>query len=258
MPLRLADKVAIVSGGARGLGEAISRVFVREGASVVIADVQDDLGLRLADELGEAAVFQHADVSSEAEWPRCIERAEELGPLTVLVNNAAILRVAPLAETTLDDYMHVIGVNQIGTFLGMRAAIPAMSRAGGGSIVNISSIDGIGSKNGLVAYSASKGAVRSMTKTAALELGHLGIRVNSVHPGGMFTPMMGSTSRAAFDSLHRGLPLGRSGEPEEIAAMVLYLASDEASYSTGGEFVVDGGWLAGDINPLLPGAPART
>jgi 3alpha(or 20beta)-hydroxysteroid dehydrogenase len=149
----------------------------------------------------------------------------------------------------------VIGVNQVGTFLGMRSAIAPMRAAGGGSIVNISSIDGIGSKNSLVSYSSSKGAVRSMTKTGALELGQYGIRVNSVHPGGVFTPMVGDVPRDVFDMGHQQLALARAAMPVEIATMVLFLASDEASYCTGGEFVVDGGWLAGDINPYLPGAP---
>jgi 3alpha(or 20beta)-hydroxysteroid dehydrogenase len=139
----------------------------------------------------------------------------------------------------------------------MRAAIEPMTRAGGGSIVNIASIDAIGSKNSLVAYSSSKGAIRSMTKTAALELGQFGIRANSVHPGGVFTPMNGDISKEMLDAAHSQLALQRAAMPEEIATMVLFLASDEASYCTGGEFVVDGGWLAGDINPFLPGAPPR-
>jgi len=252
---RLAGKVAIVTGGARGQGEAEARLFVEEGAKVVIADVLDDLGETVAKELGDAARYVHTDVSSEADWAALIAAAEEMGALNVLVNNAAILTFNAIVDTTLDEYLRVIMVNQVGTFLGLRSAIEPMKRAGGGSIINISSIDGIGSKNSLVSYSSSKGAVRSMTKTGALELGQFGIRVNSVHPGGVFTPMIGDVPKDIFDMGHAQLALARAADPREIATMVLFLASDEASYCTGGEFVVDGGWLAGDINPFLPGAP---
>ncbi|MCU1487530.1 MAG: 3-alpha-hydroxysteroid dehydrogenase [Actinomycetia bacterium] len=252
---RLEGKVAIITGGSRGQGEAEARLFVREGAKVVIADVLDDQGEALAKELGDGVVYQHTDVSSESDWERVIGVAGELGALNVLVNNAAILKFNSIEDTTLDEYMSVLMVNQVGTFLGIRAAIAPMKAAGGGSIVNISSIDGIGSKNSLVSYSSSKGAVRSMTKTAALELGQFKIRVNSVHPGGVFTPMVGDVPKDIFDMGHQQLALARAADPAEIGTMVLFLASDEASYCTGGEFVVDGGWLAGDINPFLPGAP---
>ena len=252
---RLDGKVAIITGAARGQGAAEARLFAAEGAQVVLADVLDDEGEAVAAEIGAAARYVHLDVSSEGDWAAAVAAAEAMGPLTVLVNNAGILRFTSIAETTLDEYMLVIRINQVGTFLGMRAAIEPMQRAGGGSIINISSIDGIGSKNGLVSYSSSKGAVRAMTKTGALELGQWGIRVNSVHPGGVFTPMIGDVPPEQFDMGHMQLPLQRAARPEEIAAMVLFLASDEASYCTGGEFVVDGGWLAGDINPFLPAAP---
>jgi len=255
---RLASKVAVITGGARGQGAAEARLFAREGAQVVIADVLDEPGQQLAAELGAAATFVHADVSREADWQDIIAAAEALGPVGVLVNNAAILRFNTITETTLDEYLSVIMINQVGTFLGMRSVIPTMSRGGGGSIINISSIDGIGSKNALIAYSSSKGAVRAMTKTAALELGQYGIRVNSVHPGGVFTPMVGDTTKDLFDLAHRHVPLRRAAHPDEIASMVLYLASDEASYCTGAEFVVDGGWLAGDILRVLPGAPPES
>jgi 3alpha(or 20beta)-hydroxysteroid dehydrogenase len=252
---RLLGKTAIITGGARGQGEAEARLFVQEGAKVLIADVLDDLGKTLAKELGDAARYEHTDVSQEANWSSTIAAAGELGDLNVLVNNAAILTFNSIEDTSLEEYLRVIGVNQVGTFLGMRSAIAPMRAAGGGSIINISSIDGIGSKNSLVSYSSSKGAVRSMTKTGALELGQYGIRVNSVHPGGVFTPMVGDVPRDVFDMGHQQLALARAAMPVEIATMVLFLASDEASYCTGGEFVVDGGWLAGDINPYLPGAP---
>ena len=255
---RLAGKVAIITGAARGQGEAEARRFAAEGARVVVADVLDAEGEAVAKDIGDAARFVHLDVSSEDDWAAAVAAAEELGPLNVLVNNAGILKFTAIADTTLDEYLQVVMINQVGTFLGIRAAIAPMQRAGGGSIVNISSIDGIGSKNGLVSYSSSKGAVRSMTKTAALELGQWGIRVNSVHPGGVWTPMIGDVPAEQFDLGHQHLPLRRASRPEEIASMVLFLASDEASYCTGGEFVVDGGWLAGDINPHLPAAPPTT
>jgi 3alpha(or 20beta)-hydroxysteroid dehydrogenase len=221
----------------------------------VIVDVLDDAGEALANDL-DGARYVHADVSREDDWGRIAEAAEAMGAWNVLVNNAAILRVNSIAATTLDEYLAVVSVNQVGTFLGMRTAIEPMIRAGGGSIVNISSIDGIGSKPGLVSYSSTKGAVRAMTKTAALELGRHGIRVNSVHPGGVYTPMAMSDSvpRHVIDGVHAHLPLRRAADPVEIATMVLFLASDEASYCTGGEFVVDGGWLAGDILPGMSGA----
>jgi 3alpha(or 20beta)-hydroxysteroid dehydrogenase len=174
-----------------------------------------------------------------------------------LVNNAAIIMPAAIEDTSLDDYMKVISVNQVGCFLGMRAAIAPMKDTGTGSIINISSIDGVGSKNGLISYSASKFAIRGMTKTAALELGRFGIRVNSIHPGGVNT-IMGNPTSVDEDIINEfgfgKVALARIGKPEEIANMALFLASDEASYCTGAEFVVDGGWLAGDIEPALPGA----
>src|SRR5581483_7883479 len=190
---RLDGKVAIVTGGARGQGEAESRLFAREGAKVVVADVLDEEGKQVAEDIGDAAVYVHLDVSREEQWDGALQAAAQLGPLSVLVNNAAILRPAAIVDTTLDDYMAVINVNQVGTFLGIRAAIEPMKAAGGGSIVNISSIDGIGSKNGLVSYTASKFAIRGMTKTAALELGRFGIRVNSIHPCGINTRMANLT-----------------------------------------------------------------
>ena len=180
---RLDGKVAIITGGARGQGEAEARLFAREGAKVVIGDVLDDTGKDVAADLGESAVYVHLDVSSEEDWADALAAAQALGPLSVLVNNAAILRPASIVDTSLADYRAVIDVNQVGCFLGMKAAVAPMQAAGGGSIINISSIDGLGSKNGLISYSASKFAIRGMTKTAALELGQYGIRVNSDSPG---------------------------------------------------------------------------
>jgi len=253
---RLTGKVALITGGARGMGAAAVRIFVGEGARVLIADVLEEPGRALAAQLGEAARFQRLDVSQEGEWEAAMAAAEAMGPLNVLVNNAAILHAAAITQTSLADYQRVINVNQVGTFLGIRAAIEPMRRAGGGSIVNISSIDGLQSKNGLIAYSASKWAVRGMTKCAAIELGRYGIRVNSVHPGGIDT-VMGNPGAMSFEKVsefYEHHPLPRVGLPEEIANMALFLASDEASYCTGSEYPVDGGWNAGLRNERLPGS----
>jgi 3alpha(or 20beta)-hydroxysteroid dehydrogenase len=254
---RLDGKVAIITGGARGQGEAEARLFVREGAKVVIGDVLDDTGKDVAADIGEAAVYVHLDVSSEQDWADALAAAAALGPLGVLLNNAAILRPAAIVDTSLADYRAVIDVNQVGCFLGMKAAVAPMRAAGGGSIINISSIDGLGSKNGLISYSASKFAIRGMTKTAAIEFGQYGIRVNSIHPGGVNTSMGNPFGDADMIApAFARLPIPRIGEPIEIGYMALFLASDEASYCTGAEFVVDGGWTCGDIEAGLPGSAA--
>jgi 3alpha(or 20beta)-hydroxysteroid dehydrogenase len=257
---RLDGKVAIVTGAARGQGEAEARMFVREGARVVLTDILDDEGKHVADDIGAGAVFLHHDVSREADWAEVVAAAAELGPLDVLVNNAAIPFFKPIVDTTLDDYMHVISINQVGTFLGIKAAIEPMVAAGGGSIINVSSIDGLGSKNSLIAYTSSKFAIRGMTKTAALELGVHGIRVNSLHPGGVNTFMTNPTEEdvEVVDTWFHNIALGRVGQPDELAHMALFLASDDSSYCTGAEFVVDGGWTCGDLTPMLPGAPDFT
>jgi 3alpha(or 20beta)-hydroxysteroid dehydrogenase len=244
---RLDGKVGIITGAARGQGAAEARRFVAEGASVVIGDVLDEELHRLAAELGSASLAVHLDVTQASDWASAVDAAAgAFGRLDVLVNNAGIVRSGPLADMAIEDFRLVIEVNQIGTLLGMQAAIPALLRAGGGSIVNISSIDGINPMAGMGAYAASKFAVRGMTKVAALELGPLGIRVNSVHPGGVRTPMT-SVEAVGIDvaPLFRGIPLGRIGEPDEVAHLVVFLASDESSYCTGAEFVIDGGWIAG-------------
>ncbi len=254
---RLDGKVAIITGGARGQGEAEARLFASEGAKVVVADVLDEEGKQVAKDIGAAATFVHLDVSREDEWEQVLRTAADVGPLSVLVNNAAIIRPSAIVDTSLDEYMAVINVNQVGCFLGIRSAIEPMKAAGGGSIVNISSIDGIGSKNGLVSYTASKFAIRGMTKTAALELGRFGIRVNSIHPGGINTVRGNPTGGAEelLNSVYTMQAIPRVGRPEEIAYMALFLASDESGYCTGGEFVVDGGWTIGDLEPALPGGP---
>jgi 3alpha(or 20beta)-hydroxysteroid dehydrogenase len=249
---RLAGKVALITGAARGQGEAEARLFVAEGAKVVLGDVLDDAGEAVAKSLGDAAAFVHVDIRSEADWQSALSAAERFGPLNVLINNAAISHFASIVDTTVLDYERVIGVNQTGTFLGIRSVIPAMKAAGGGSIVNVSSIDGLQAKNGIIAYAASKWAIRGMTKVAALELGPYGIRVNSLHPGGIDTVMGNPTGSDQIDQFYRRHPIPRAGRSEEIAQMALFLASDESSYSTGSEFVADGGWSAGSFFKVLP------
>ncbi len=252
---RLENKVAIITGAARGQGEQEARLFVREGAKVLITDVLDAEGEALARELGPAARYQHLDVSREEDWARAVAAAAELGALNVLVNNAAVVMAKTIEDTSLADYQRVIGINQVGTFLGIRSVIGPMRRAGGGSIINVSSIDGLQSKNGLIAYSSSKWAIRGLTKSAALELGPHGIRVNSIHPGGIDTPMgnPGSVSSETLDRFYTLQAIPRVGQPVEVAWMAVFLASDEASYCSGSEYPVDGGWNAGARNPLLPG-----
>nr|WP_042186206.1 glucose 1-dehydrogenase [Kibdelosporangium sp. MJ126-NF4]CEL17144.1 3-oxoacyl-[acyl-carrier protein] reductase [Kibdelosporangium sp. MJ126-NF4]CTQ91627.1 3-oxoacyl-[acyl-carrier protein] reductase (EC 1.1.1.100) [Kibdelosporangium sp. MJ126-NF4] len=245
---RLAGKVALITGAARGQGAAVARRFVEEGARVTITDVLDEQGKELAAELGDAVVYQHMDVTSEGDWSAAVERTlVEFGGLNVLVNNAGILHLKSIVDTTVDEYERVIKVNQLGTFLGMRAVIPALTDAGGGSIINVSSVEGLGGMAFLIAYTASKFAVRGMTKAAAVELGHLNIRVNSVHPGVIDTQMVReAVSGVEVDVSRVGkrVPLRRCGQPEEIADLQVFLASDESSYSTGAEFVADGGATA--------------
>lgn len=251
---RLSGKVAIVTGGARGMGEATVRLLVENGAKVVIGDVLDDLGQALATELGDEAIFVHMDVTKKADWQQAIKASESLGPLNVLVNNAAILIHKTIMDTSEEEFMKVVQVNQLGVFLGMQSVFESMKANGGGSIINVSSIDGMQSKNSLIAYSSTKWAVRGMTKSAALEMGKYGIRVNSVHPGGVYTAMHGSdfiTVEQANES-YKAQALPRVGLPKEIAAVTIFLASDEATFSTGSEFIADGGWNAGLIHESLP------
>jgi 3alpha(or 20beta)-hydroxysteroid dehydrogenase len=252
---RLAGKVAIVTGGARGMGEATVRLFVEHGARVLIGDLLEKEGQALADGLGDRAVFMRMDVSSPEDWERAVARAGELGPYNVLVNNAAMLLTRSIVDTTPEDYRRVVEVNQTGTFLGIRSAIEPMKAAGGGSIINVSSIDGLHSSAGLIAYSSTKWAVRGLTKCAAIELGQYGIRVNSVHPGGIYTAMGGASSMSEEEmsrEVYSRFPIPRVGRPEEVAYVSLFLATDEASYSTGSEFVADGGWFTGMRNPRMP------
>jgi 3alpha(or 20beta)-hydroxysteroid dehydrogenase len=243
---RLDGKVAIVTGAARGQGEAEARLFAAEGARVLLADVLDDEGEAVAAEIGEAAAYTHLDVTDEEQWQAAVALAEQrFGPVTVLVNNAGILLFQALHKTELEDFDRVLRVNVHGVFLGMKSVTPSMTRAGGGSIVNISSTAGLQGLPHLGAYVASKWAVRGLTKTAAIDLGHKNIRVNSVHPGGIDTPMVAGTSSDA--PFYKRLPVSRMGSADEAARAVLFLASDEASYIAGAELAVDGGATCGDL-----------
>jgi len=251
---KLINKVAIITGAARGQGEAIARLFVEEGAKVVLGDILDEEGRNLARNLGNAAAYVHLDVTSEADWKSAVEVASQFGALNVLINNAGIDHFVSIVDTTLEDYLRVIRVNQVGTFLGIREVIEPMKKANGGSIVNTSSTAGLQGQNGHIAYVASKWAVRGMTKSAALELGHYGIRVNSIHPGGIDTPMANplGLKEADMDIAFKDFPIARIGRPVEIARLAVFLASDDSSYSTGGEFTADGGMTAGVTLEALP------
>ena len=238
--MRLQGKVAIVTGGARGMGEATVRIMVEEGAKVLIGDLLEAEGQALAQELGDSAAFMRMDVTNKADWEAAVAAARELGPLSVLVNNAAIVMQKTILDTTEEDFMNITRINQLSVFLGMQSVFESLKENGGGSIINISSIDGLQSKNSLTAYSGTKWAVRGMTKTAAVEFARKGIRVNSIHPGLIETPMAAEVGPGQ-ERLIKRTPLGRSADAREVANMALFLASDESSYSTGSEFLIDGG-----------------
>jgi 3alpha(or 20beta)-hydroxysteroid dehydrogenase len=243
---RLDGKVALITGGARGQGAEEARLFVAEGATVVLTDVLDDEGKQTATDIGAAATFHHHDVTSEADWTGLVETVlADCGQLDVLVNNAGILSIAPLVMTTEAEYRRVIDVNQVGTFLGMKAVVPHMVERQRGSIINISSVAGLMGSPGMIAYGASKWAVRGMTKAVALEVASFGVRVNSIHPGIIETPMLEEFERwGIMPQVMERVPVGRRAEATEVAHLALYLASDESAYSTGSEFVVDGGMTA--------------
>lgn len=255
---RLDGKVAIITGAARGQGEAAARLFSNEGAKVVVTDVLDKEGEAVAKDIGKSVIFAHLDVSQEDNWQEVVDvTVEKFGPPTVLLNNAAVLIPKLIMKTSVQDYMKVISINQIGVFLGMKAVYEHMKAAGNGSIINTSSIDGLKSANGLISYSASKFAIRGMTKTAAIEWGHDGIRVNSLHPGGINTMMGNPRQQKEVETAPYKLqPIPRIGAAIEVANAALFLASDEASFITGTELSVDGGWRAGLIIKGLPGPEA--
>ncbi len=245
----LDGKVALITGAARGQGAAEARLFVERGAKVMMTDVLDEEGQQVAAELGDAAAYMRLDVSSEQGWKDVVAATvEKFGKLNVLINNAGIITpIAEVQETSLATFQKVTDVNQIGVFLGMREVVEPMKKAGGGSIVNIASIDGLLGMYGAVAYCASKFAVRGMTKVAALEMGKYGIRVNSLHPGGVKTKILDDTgmTEEQAEEAFKAIPLGRIAKSEEMATLAAYLASDDASYSTGSEFIADGGLTAG-------------
>ena len=247
---RLTDRVALITGGARGQGAAEVRLFHREGARVVIADVREEQGKALEQELGERALFVRLDVTTEAGWRDAVAiTLERFGGLDILVNNAGILKLAGLFDTSLDDYMAVVHVNQVGCFLGIKIGGRAIVDSGGGSIVNTSSIGGLWGIPGGIAYSASKFAVTGMTKTAAIELGAAGVRVNSIHPGFIDTDMVRefTPDGTVADDAGAAIPVGRVGRPDDIAALALFLASDDSGFCTGSSFTADGGVMSGDI-----------
>ncbi len=256
---RLESKIAIITGGARGMGAATARLFASEGATVVIADLLQSEGQALAAEIGRNSTFRKHNVTVESQWDALMnEVVTRFGRIDALVNNAGVVSFGAIEDSTAQEFDRVFGVNVKGPLLGIKYVGKAMKAAGKGAIVNISSVDGFRGVNSLGVYSSSKWAVRGLTKTAALEYGHLGIRVNSIHPGGVDTLMGNPHGQTGVERNggYERVPLQRIGEPSEVAAASLFLCSDEASYITGAELAVDGGWAAGYYHSYLPGAPA--
>jgi 3alpha(or 20beta)-hydroxysteroid dehydrogenase len=258
---RLDGKVAIITGAARGTGSFVARRFAAEGARVAVADVLDDLGRSVAGELGEAGRFVHLDVTDEGAWAAVVASlAADWGPVNVLVNNAAVFESRTIEDTTPERYLQVISVNQLGPLLGIRAVLPGMKEAGGGSIVNVLSVSGLEGQNGTMAYASSKWGLRGVTKCAAMELGPFNIRVNGVCPDigspDMVSPWI--TGEIDVDRLLRSKPIRRFGSLEEIAAAALWLATDESSYVTGLDLAIDGGRTLGTMLQGLSGIPEGT
>ena len=249
--MRLEGKVALISGGAKGQGAVEAKLFSKEGAKVVLAEVLDDLGLQVETEIhetGTEATYLHLAVTLEADWKSAVDLViRKYGQLDILVNNAGILIRKGIEDTTIEDWETIMDINAKGTFLGIKSAIPAMRQSGGGSIINISSTAGlVSSPSGSASYTAAKGAVRLLTKSTAIQYANEGIRCNSVHPGPIDTDMIQDsiTEPSTLTERMKLLPMGRFGTPEEVAFGVLYLASDEASFVTGSELVIDGGHTA--------------
>jgi 3alpha(or 20beta)-hydroxysteroid dehydrogenase len=254
---RLTGKVALVSGGARGMGASHVRALAAEGAEVVFGDILDHEGESVAHEVGAAVRYVHLDVTQAEHWDSAVTTANtEFGGLDILVNNAGILNFGLIEGYEISQWQNILDVNLTGVFLGIRAVVKPMKLAGRGSIINISSIEGMAGTIGCHGYTATKFAVRGLTKSTALELGPSGIRVNSIHPGLIKTPMTEWVPDDIFQTA-----LGRAAEPGEVSNLVVYLASDESSYSTGSEFVVDGGCIAGlghkDFSAVEPSSSPR-
>jgi len=255
---RLSGKVCIITGAAQGMGEATARLFASEGAKLALGDVNVEKLEAVAKDVGDETLCQKLDVSDDKNWAAFVGAVrDKFGTIDVLVNNAGLVHFTPIEMLDPADFQRIIGVNTLGPILGTKHVTPIMKKAGKGSIINISSVDGLRGCNGLTNYTASKWALRGITKCHAYELGTSGIRVNSVHPGGVDTPMGNSAGRPKeeVNQVFRRLPLGRIGDPGEIANASLFLASDEASYITGAELAVDGGWTAGTFLTMLPGSP---
>lgn len=241
---RLKNKVAIITGGARGMGASHVRLFASEGAKVVFTDLNEEEGRILEKEIGGNVKFIKQDVTDAASWEKVVEDTKKIfGQVNILVNNAGISINKPLLEITEDEYRKIVDINQVSVFLGTKAVAASMKKAGNGSIINISSMNGL--VGGAIGYTDTKFAVRGMTKAAAIQLSPLGIRVNSVHPGVIETPMVTEgDSYEVIEKLSKQIPIRRMAKSEEVSNLVLYLASDESSYSTGSEFVIDGGLTA--------------
>lgn len=241
---RLDGKIALITGGARGQGRQEAERFAAEGATVYITDVLDEVGAATAVALGDAVTFLHHDVTSEADWAAVVEAIVEAhGRIDVLVNNAGIFSMTPSLDTTIEAWNQMVAINQTGVFLGIRDVGRVMCEQGSGSIINISSVAGLGGVGGAHAYAATKWAVRGMSKSAALEFASRGVRVNSVHPGIIETDMLHQFG-GAVDRITEAIPMGRTASADEVANVVLFVASDEASYCSGHEFVVDGAMKA--------------
>lgn len=240
---QLKNKVAIITGAAGGMGAVHAKVFIDEGAKVVLTDIMDEEGKKLAKELGSNALFIKQDVTKEEDWKKVVAETERtFGPVDILINNAGIVMTKMIEDTSLTEYQKTIDINQTGTFLGMKLVLPSMKKAGGGAIINISSIEGLVGAAMIASYTASKFAVTGLTKAAAMEFAPYDIRVNSVHPGVIDTPMIHQEDvKEAVKEVINAIPLKRPADPKEVSKMLVFLASDAASYSTGSAFVIDGG-----------------
>lgn len=248
MGKRLEGKVAIITGGASGIGEAHAHLYAAEGAKVVVTDIQEDFGARVVAAIiseGGNAIFVRQDVTSEADWAAVVSATvDKYGVITTLVNNAGVANLKGVEEEDLEGFNRVVAICQTGVWLGMKAVMPELKKSGNGSIVNISSLYGIIGTPSMIAYHGAKGAVRLMSKSAGLEYAKQGVRVNSVHPGIIETPLAATLSEEYLEAIRATTPMGKMGRPIDIAYMSLFLNSDESAFITGSEFVVDGGWGA--------------